>query len=69
MQARKDKMWQTLGWSFIGNVFAVGSVRVLDANSDKYKTLKQFKKREYLRIGTFLATVGLFTLFGYSGAQ
>ena len=69
MQAKKDKIWMTLGWSFIGNIFGVGTVRFIDQNSEKYKSLRQFKKRELLKAGAFLATVGLFTLWGYGSAQ
>jgi hypothetical protein len=58
----------TLGWSFIGNIFGIGSVRFIDSSSDKYKSLRQFKKREVLKVGAFLLTVGLFTLYGYGSA-
>jgi len=42
MQIKRDKVWNTLGWSAIGNIAGVGVVRYIEKNSDKYKTLKHF---------------------------
>ena len=32
MQAKRDKVMTTLGWSFIGNFVGIGVVRYFDAN-------------------------------------
>ena len=42
MQSKRDKVWNTLGWSVIGNIAGVGVVRFIEKNSDKYRTLKHF---------------------------
>ena len=42
MQLKRDKVWNTLGWSVIGNIVGVGVVRYIEGNSDKYKSLKHF---------------------------
>jgi len=68
MQSKRDKVWTTLGWSLIGNVAGVGVVRYLEKNSDKYKSLQHFRKRELMKAGGFLTMVGLFTLYGYANA-
>ena len=69
MQAKRDRVWNTLGWSVIGNVFGVGVVGYIEKSSDKYNNLRHFKRREMLKVGGFLGTVGLFTLYGYANAQ
>ena len=69
MQIKRDKVWTTLGWSFIGNICGLGVVRYLEKNSDKYTALRQFKKRELMKVFGFLGTVGAFTLYGYGTAQ
>lgn len=48
MQAKRDKVWTTIGWSFCGNVAGIGVVTYLHKNSQKYRSLKQFKKREIM---------------------
>ena len=40
MQAQRDKVWSTLGWSLAGNVAGVGVATYLHKNSDKYNSLK-----------------------------
>jgi len=69
MQCKRDRILRTVGWSLIGNIGGVGVVRYIEKNSDRYRTLKHFKKREALKIFGFLGTVGLFTLYGYASAQ
>ena len=69
MQAKRDRVWNTLGWSVIGNVFGVAVVGYIENNSDKYKTLRHLKRREMLKVGGFLGTVAMFTLYGYANAQ
>ena len=69
MQIKRDKVWTTLGWSCIGNIAGVGVVKYLDSNTDRYKTLQHFRKRELMKAGCFLMTVGLFTVYGYGNAK
>lgn len=69
MQAKRDKVWTTIGWSFCGNVAGVGVTTYLHKNSEKYRSLKQFKKRELIQIAGFLGTVAAFTVYGYGAAQ
>jgi len=68
MQIKRDKIWTTLGWSFIGNIMGVCVVRYIEKNNDKWNSFKHFRKREVMKIGAFLGTVGLFTLYGYGTA-
>lgn len=68
MQIKRDKVWTTLSWSLIGNIAGVGFVRYIEKNSDKYNSLKHFKKREIMKVTGFLGVVGLFTLYGYGNA-
>ena len=69
MQIQRDKVWTTLTWSLIGNVVGVGVVRYIEKNSDKYKNLRQLQKREMMKVGGFLGTVLMFTLYGYGCAK
>lgn len=69
MQLKRDKVWTTLGWSVIGNIGGIGVVRYMEKNSEKYNTLRHFKKREIMKVCGFLGTVGLFTLYGYGSAK
>ena len=69
MQAKRDKVWTTVGWSLAGNVAGIGAATYLHKNSTKYRSLRQFQRRELLQVGGFLATVALFTVYGYGAAQ
>ena len=69
MQIKRDKVWTTLGWSAIGNIAGVGVVRYIEKNSDKYNSLRHFKKRELMKVCGFLGMVGLFTFYGYGSAR
>ena len=69
MQIKKDMVWTTVGWSFIGNFVGISVVRYIDKNSDKYKNMRQFKKREMMKAFGFLGTVAMFTLWGYGTAR
>lgn len=69
MQIKRDKVWTTLGWSMIGNLAGIGVVRYIEKSSDRYKNMKQFRQREIMKLGAFLATIGMFTLYGYGNAQ
>ena len=62
-------VWTTVGWSIIGNFAGISVVRYIEKNNDKYKNLRQFKKREYLKVMGFLGTVAAFTMWGYGTAR
>ena len=65
---KRDKMFTTLGWSVIGNVFGVLTVRYIEKKSDKYLALRHFQKRELFKVFGFLGTVTIFTIYGYGCA-
>lgn len=69
MQLKRDVVWTTVGWSVIGNIFGLGAVSYLERNSDKFRNLKHFRKREGMKVGAFLLTVSLFTMYGYGNAN
>jgi hypothetical protein len=69
MQIKRDKVWTTLGWSVIGNLAGIGVVRYIEKNSDKYNSLKHFKKREIMKVFSFLSMIGIFTMYGYGNAK
>ena len=69
MQAKRDKVWTTLGWSFIGNIAGIGVVSYIETNNDKWKALRHTNKREFMKVGAFVGTVALFTLYGYGNAR
>jgi hypothetical protein len=66
MQAKRDFIWTTIGWSFIGNIFGILMVKYLETTSQRWKNLKNFRKSEVLKIGGFLGTIGMFTYYGYA---
>lgn len=59
----------TLTWSFIGNFGGVGVVRYIEKKSDSYKSLQHFKKREMMKVGAFLGTIAIFSVYGYANAN
>lgn len=40
LQIKKDMVWTTIGWSFIGNIAGISVVRYIEKNNDKYKNLR-----------------------------
>lgn len=44
-------------------------MRYIETNNDKWKALRQFQKRELMKVGAFLGAVGVFTLYGYGNAR
>jgi len=42
MQAKRDKVWTTLGWSLIGNIAGIVSVQYIENSNDRWKTIKHF---------------------------
>jgi len=69
MQAKRDKVATTIGWSIIGNFAGVGVVQYLDARQNSIKSMRLVKRREFVKIGAFLGTVALFTAYGYGSAR
>jgi hypothetical protein len=62
-------IWTTLGWSFIGNFAGLFAVQYIENSSEKWKTLKHFRKREGMKVAAFLGTLSLFTIYGYGRAR
>ena len=70
MQAKRDRVWNTLGWSFIGNVAGIGVVQFLDQRPPKRWAAPRFvKQREMFKVFAFLSTVGMFTIYGFGSAR
>ena len=70
MQAKRDRVWTTIGWSAIGNAVGIAVVRYFDANPLKrYKAQQHLAKREAFKTFAFLGTVALFTLYGFGNAR
>lgn len=69
MQAKRDKVWTTIGWSVIGNVVGIAVVQYIENHNDKWKTLRYIQRREMMKAGAFIGTVGMFTLYGYGNAR
>lgn len=69
MQAKRDKVWTTIGWSLIGNIAGVAVVNYIEANNDSWRSLRQIRKREMMKAGAFIGTVGMFTAYGYGVAR
>ena len=69
MQAQRDKVWTTVGWSAIGNLFAIGVVHYIEQHNDRWKALRHIQKRDMMKAAAFVGTVALFTLYGYGNAR
>ena len=69
MQAKRDKVWTTIGWSVIGNFAAIGVIQYIETNNTRWKALRTLQRREAMKVFAFLGTVGLFTLYGYGNAR
>ena len=70
MQAKRDRVWNTLGWSLIGNIAAIGVVQFLSARPPKrWQQARYVKQKEMLLTASFLTTVGLFTIYGFGCAR
>ena len=70
MQAKRDRVWTTLGWSLIGNIAAISVVQFLDARPPKRWIGARFiKQRETFKVAMFVSTVGLFTIYGFGCAR
>ncbi|CDW85469.1 UNKNOWN [Stylonychia lemnae] len=69
MQIKRDMIWTTLGWSFIGNFAGILMVQYIEKSSDRWKTLKHIRKREGMKVVSFIGTVLAFTYYGYGRAR
>ena len=70
MQAKRDRVWTTLGWSLIGNIAGIMMVQYFDARPPKrWQAARFMKQREILKISAFIGTVGIFTLYGFGKAR
>ena len=69
MQVQRDMVWTTIGWSFIGNIFGIAVVQYIERSSNRWKNLRQFKRREFMKVLGFIGTVGMFTYYGYARAR
>lgn len=69
MQIKRDMIWTTLGWSFIGNIAGILMTQYLENNSNRWRTLKHFRKRETMKVAAFLGTLTVFTIYGYGRAR
>lgn len=69
MQAKRDKVWTTIGWSIVGNVAGIAAVNYYETQNNKWTTMRHMKKREMMKVGIFLGTVCAFTLYGYGCAR
>ncbi len=67
MQAKRDKVTTTIGWSIIGNFAGLAAVQALEARQSK--SLRLVNKREFVKVGTFLFMVASFTGWGYGSAR
>ena len=68
MQAKRDKVWTTLGWSFAGNFAGLLAVGAMNT-SGRFSSLKFMKRNEMTKAGVFIGCVGMFTLYGYGNAR
>ena len=70
MQAKRDRVWTTLGWSLIGNIAAIMVVQFFDARPPKRWAAARFaKQRDIFKASMFLSTIGLFTIYGFGCAR
>ena len=69
MQIKRDMIWTTLGWSFIGNFAGILAVGYIEKNSDRWKNLKHVRRREGMKVIVFIGSVLAFTYYGYGRAR
>lgn len=69
MQIKRDMIWTTLGWSFIGNFAGVLMVQYIENSSNRWRSLRHFRRRETMKIFGFLGAVAAFTYYGYGRAR
>lgn len=69
MQVKRDMIWTTIGWSFIGNFAGVVIVSYIDKGGDRFNTISNIRRREGGKVFAFIATVLAFTYYGYGRAR
>jgi len=62
-------IWTTLGWSFIGNFAGVLMVQYIENSSDRWRSLRHFRRRETMKVCAFVGAVAAFTYYGYGRAR
>ena len=68
MQAKRDKVWTTLSWSFCGNFAGLLAVGAMNT-SGRFSSIKFMKRNEMTKAAVFLGCVGMFTIYGYGNAR
>jgi len=69
MQAKRDRVMTTIGWSIIGNFAGIGVVSYIESSSDRWRSLRFMHRRETMKAMAFVGTVGFFTLYGFGNAR
>ena len=68
MQAKRDKVWTTLTWSFSGNIAGLFAVSAME-QSRRWQNARFVKRNELTKVAVFLGCVGIFTAIGYGNAR
>lgn len=42
MQAKRDQVWTTIGWSLVGNVGGIAFVNYIERSNNKWKNIRMF---------------------------
>ena len=69
MQLKKDRIWTTLGWSFIGNIGGVVGVSYFETNSDRWRASRVMHKREIAKVCIFFGSIAMFSYYGFGKAR
>ncbi|CAI2382089.1 unnamed protein product [Moneuplotes crassus] len=69
MELKKERIWTTLGWSFIGNLGGVLGVSYFESNSTRWKASRVKHKREIAKVAIFCTSVAFFTYYGFAKAR
>jgi hypothetical protein len=69
MQIKRDMIWTTLGWSFIGNFAGILLVQYIESSSQRWRSLRHFQRRESMKVLAFIGAVAGFTYYGYGRAR
>ena len=65
IQLKRDRVWTTVGWSFMGNFVGLLAVSWSSSLGRRWQGPKHKAKRDVLQASIFLGTVLLFTYYGY----
>ena len=70
MQAKRDRVFTTLGWSVIGTFAGIGAMTFFEAYTNRrWKGNRYVKQKDLFRLAVFGSTLGLFTLIGFGNAR